>query len=772
MSAELEDAASQVSREKGRHGRAGAPTPPARGEGPSRSNHSGASWCAHQVVGWWQRARRWALANTVAPGWLPRFAREPAFAYLGAALLQGVGVGTTILLCHLFPWFAFVILPSVLCLVLTALVWGAAPGLFGMVLSCLLTEVVLLPPRYSLALTSKDEMSLLFLLLVGCFISLVANQTRTERKHLEEALRQSEREAAAHANQLEVVFEAIADGVFIYDREGGLVQVNHAGSALLGLGVDPGFRSRPHAERARLLAVRDAEGKALSQERDPIVRLLRGDVLMGAQALDVQLQTRDGRELVVSISGAPIHDDQRQIVGGVSVLRDVTERRKLEQRTHRTLSTLLAMAEALVQSPDERMAPVTETAPAPSLAAYRLAELVGQVLDCQGVSLAALDVAQHTSIPLASLGLPPELEQRWWAGERYSMRWLDTQPALVARLQAGETLVLDARQPPLQREPNPFEVQSFLAVPMRISEHLVGLLIIDPMRTTYHYSPEEIALAEATGKLGALVIERERLRQEREEARANELALREANRQMDAFLGMASHELKTPLTTVILGLQLAERRLQNLLQQQAGEAADPHKGTKLLLEHLRRTGCQASRLDRLVNDLLEVSRIQEGKLDLRLEQANLVALAREIVEELHQATPERAITLRRGEGRYVPVLVDVDRVGQVVLNYLTNALKYSAEDCPVEVEVEAEDNVACVRVRDRGPGIPFAEQERVWERFHRVPGIEVQSGSGIGLGLGLHISQTIIERHGGRVGVESTPGVGSTFWFTLPLARP
>jgi len=104
-----------------------------------------------------------------------------------------------------------------------------------------------------------------------------------------------------------------------------------------------------------------------------------------------------------------------------------------------------------------------------------------------------------------------------------------------------------------------------------------------------------------------------------------------------------------------------------------------------------------------------------------------------------------------------------------MLNYLTNALKYSAEDRPVEIGIEMEDWVARVWVRDAGPGIPSEEQDRVWERFHRVPGIEVQSGSGIGLGLGLHISRTIIERHRGHVGVESTPGVGATFWFTLPL---
>jgi signal transduction histidine kinase len=115
------------------------------------------------------------------------------------------------------------------------------------------------------------------------------------------------------------------------------------------------------------------------------------------------------------------------------------------------------------------------------------------------------------------------------------------------------------------------------------------------------------------------------------------------------------------------------------------------------------------------------------------------------------------------------VLADVDRIGQVMTNYLTNALKYSADDKRVTVGLEVDGAMARVSVHDAGPGIPAAEQERIWERFYRVPGIEHRSGSGIGLGMGLYISRTIVGRHHGHVGVKSHPGSGSTFWFTLPL---
>ncbi len=274
---------------------------------------------------------------------------------------------------------------------------------------------------------------------------------------------------------------------------------------------------------------------------------------------------------------------------------------------------------------------------------------------------------------------------------------------------------------------------------------------------------------------GVSVLEQAQLQRERQQAhereqaaQANELALREANRQLETFLGMASHELKTPLTSIGMGLQMIQRRIQRLtlsLPEAVGDQLPQAEAVQALAET---TLQQGERLNRLVNDLLDTSRIHAGRLELYLKRVNLVDIVRATVEEQRQTFPERSVTLHLPE---TPVMVraDADRIGQVVTNYLTNAFKYSREDRPVEVGVEVEGTWGRVWVRDQGQGLLPDEQEHIWERFYRVPGTQIQSGSGVGLGLGLYISKTIIEQHQGQVGVQSKPGEGATFWFTLAL---
>ena len=586
-------------------------------------------------------------------------------------------------------------------------------------------------------------------------------------------------EVVAHANQLEAIVEAIADGVFIFDREANLVQANGAGREILGLEWKPEFMELPADERMRQLVMRDEDRLLLPYEQWPVLRILQGETLKGANAPDIIFQTLDGHDLHVNVTGAPLRDSQEQIVGGVMVVRDVTKRRELEVRTHESLHALLAMAEELVRLPaeDEEGAAARAIESDPLIAikkvGHNLAALTCGVLGCRRVGITIVEPETEIVRAVAVVGLTSEQERQWWEEQRAQESSLkdNPMPELVAALCADEALILDMTHPPFKDQPNNYGVRVMLCVPMMLAGRLAGIMTLDYGSLDHEYTQEEIALAKAVAKLAALVIERERLLRDRAEARANEMALRKSHRRMDEFLGMASHELRTPLTTIKGNVQLSKRQLKRILDR--GKSSDELSGKiEAVQEMLERTDSQVNFMNRLVGDLLDASRISANmlKLSFQPELCSLPEIVRETVQNQRGIFLKLTVRLHLLSGESVPIMADPERIGQVVTNYLTNALKYSAADRTVDVTIQVEGKVAKLSVRDEGPGLSIQEQERIWEYFYQSPGIEVQNGSSVGLGLGLHICRTIIELHHGQVGVKSAPGEGSTFWFTLPLA--
>ncbi len=220
----------------------------------------------------------------------------------------------------------------------------------------------------------------------------------------------------------------------------------------------------------------------------------------------------------------------------------------------------------------------------------------------------------------------------------------------------------------------------------------------------------------------------------------------------DEFLGIASHELKTPITSMKASLQILERM------------PEVEFSSKKVRPFINMANKQVKKLTEIVDDLLDVTKIQSGKMQLNISEYLFQDSVQDCIHEMQQYTDGHALIINKNDP--VMVFADRTRIEQVITNLLSNAIKYSPEKDRVIINIEKNGHDLRFSVTDFGIGIPQDKQSFIFDRFFRV---HESSQNFSGLGLGLYISSEIINRHGGTVGMESEEGKGSTFWFTLPL---
>ncbi|HET9015281.1 MAG TPA: GAF domain-containing protein [Thermomicrobiaceae bacterium] len=332
-------------------------------------------------------------------------------------------------------------------------------------------------------------------------------------------------------------------------------------------------------------------------------------------------------------------------------------------------------------------------------------------------------------------------------GEGISGRVFATgQPVLVptVRLQDLRRLTKPEYWPYLDR----FGLHSVLVVPLRVRGRAIGALLAWRDRISQGYTADDQAFLQDLADRAALAVDNALLYQEAQQA----VLAREE------FLSIASHELKTPLTTVKGWVHLLDDQLHQ-----------PELDRASLVEFTDELRGQVDRFELLIGDLLDASRIQQGRLDLRPEPVDLVKLARRVVTRFNHAperTPRHVLVLD-GAPRLIG-LWDPDRLDQVLTNLCSNALKYSPEGGEVRIAIGREDDDAVLSVSDTGIGMSAEDQATLFQPFARS---EHARRSASGTGLGLFITRRIVEQHGGTIGVASELGAGTTFTVHLPL-RP
>ncbi len=553
---------------------------------------------------------------------------------------------------------------------------------------------------------------------------------------VEQTLRES---MSRQGRRTEAIVGGMTDGVMLVDEEGRSVFVNPAGQRLLGnaiVGV-PIFR---HSD---VYNFRDAHGRLLDPGELPAAQALS----TGRAVQDVTvLIGRDDNKVAVSMSATPLHEDGR-ITSVIVMFRDITERRALEaqMQLQAERAQILADAGAFFSSNID-----------PAWVTQAIAERVAEVLgDWAAVILKSGDskelrVAAINHRDIASLGLAWSYiyRQPLVVGEGLIGQVVATNyPSLTTNVRPST----DATNPGSMYHTAPMKLASLLILPLRTRREMIGALVIaanDPDRAM---TDDKLPLAEVLAERAALAIENAKLYTEQVEARRK---VEDLSRLKDEFLSIASHELRTPVTSIKGYTQLAKMLIKE------GDLSTSEEYLDIALD-------QIDRMSRLILELLDVSRIETGRLEIRREGIPWSQFVRDVVHRHHTAVSDRRFHVS------VPTLGKVvtgdrDRLEQVLGNLLENAVKYSPDGSDVTVTVEDKSDVLITAVCDRGIGIPADELGQVFERFHR--GRQVSSTNYGGLGLGLYITKQIIERHGGTIWVESKEGQGTTFYFSLPAA--
>lgn len=521
------------------------------------------------------------------------------------------------------------------------------------------------------------------------------------------------------------------NAVFITDVEGMIQYANPAFETVYGFSHEETIGKTPRILKSGVIAD--------TQYQHFWDTLLGGGTVSG----EIVNKTRDGRLIPIAGTNSPILDESGKIIGFLAVHQDITERKLSEETLKRRNDYLAASSEIgrLVTSTLDLNTIFTRT--------------VNLISERFGFYYAAIYIIEETGFNAILREATGEAGEKMKA-QGYSI--VVGSHSVIGKVAESmePTLVNDTDLEPLYI-PNPYllDTRSEVAIPLRIGSRVVGVIDIQSMQV-HAFTQDDLSVLQSLADQVAVAIDN---------ARSYELSqqlikdLREVDQLKSQFLANMSHELRTPLNSIIGFSRVILKGIDGPVtdMQQQDLTAIYNSGQHLL---------------GLINDILDLARIEAGKMELNFEEVPLIDMATSVMSTAKGLVKEKPIQLVQRIPQDIPtVRGDTMRVRQVLLNLISNASKFT-EQGSITVEASVQRGPtgkmeALINVVDTGPGISTEDQKKLFQAFSQVDGSATRKSGGSGLGLS--ICANLVQLHGGRIGIHSVVGKGSTFWFTLPL---
>jgi PAS domain S-box-containing protein len=468
----------------------------------------------------------------------------------------------------------------------------------------------------------------------------------------------------------------------------------------------------------------------LDEETHIISEIIKGNTIDHFQTVRV---AKDGRTVPISVTISPVIDSNGKIIGASKIARDISEQQTAHETVRRyteRLEIVNAITETISEELDLNKILQKVTDATTRLTGAQFGAFFYNNIDDNGESLMLYTLSGAPKEAFENFGMPRNTDV-------FKFTFNGEGVVRVADITKDDRYGHNA--PYYGMPPGHLPVVSYLAVPVvsRSGSIIGGLFFGHPEPDKFTQEHEDIVTSIA-GQ-AAIGIDNAILYEE----------VKKLNEKKDEFIGLASHELKTPLTSISGYLQIINRLSNNESTQ----------------KFVDKTILQVKKLSSLVSDLLDVSKIEAGKLQLTKEEFDIRAVVDNAIELIHYSIGNYQISLETNIDSLI-MTGDPDRIEQVLINLLNNAIKYSPGNNKVELSLSRTDTEVKISVKDFGIGIAPDKLTKIFSRFYRIEG---SNHTISGLGIGLYLSYEIITRHNGKLWVESELEKGSTFWLTLPL---